>query len=290
MRYYESIQRSIDFIEENIDVDITLKEIAERSCFSLYHFHRIFQAVTGESVKEYIRKRRLSCAAKDLLYDKSKVIDIAFKYQYESAEAFSRAFSKAYGIPPLMFKKSNKKNIKVFERIDIMSLDTLNKKEGLNIRIVKKEQFKVIGYELRTSWIDNKHAGEISEFWSMYLGQKLRDAIPDKIDPVTELGMSMEHDEDGSFSYVIGFEVSSFDNVRRNMVKKTIPEATYAVLTIKGDDSRLIQEKIGEAWDYFFVHWLPGSGYKQAPSANFEVYDERTTRAGFEIDIYIPIN
>jgi AraC family transcriptional regulator len=103
------------------------------------------------------------------------------------------------------------------------------------------------------------------------------------------LGISLEHDEDGRFSYVIGFEVSRFDKAQGSMVKKTIPEATYAVLTIKGADSGLISEKIGEAWDYFFVQWLPNSEYKQARSATFEVYDERTTREGFEIDIYIPI-
>jgi len=70
-----------------------------------------------------------------------------------------------------------------------MNLNTSNTKEEFNVRIVTKEQFKVLGYELRTSWIDDKHTGEISEFWSMYLGQKLRDAIPDKVNPITELGM-----------------------------------------------------------------------------------------------------
>lgn len=289
MSYKESIQRSIDFIEENIAVNITLKEVAERSYFSLYYFYRIFQYITGESVKEYIRKRRLACAAKELLYTKSKVIDVACKYLYESPEAFSRAFVKAYGVSPSMFRKSGKKNIKVFERIDLMSLKESDIKDDFNIRVMKREQFKVVGYELRTSWTDNRHAGDIAEFWGRYLGEKLRGTIPNKVDPITELGISMEHDENGGFSYVIGFEASSFENVHGSMVKKMIPEATYAVLTIKGDDSRLVPEKIGEAWDYFFEHWLPGSGYKQAESANFEVYDERATREGFEIDIFIPI-
>lgn len=63
--YYSGIQKAIDFIETQLTQTLSLQLIAERACFSPYHFHRLFGAVTGTTVKEYIRKRRLSEAARE---------------------------------------------------------------------------------------------------------------------------------------------------------------------------------------------------------------------------------
>ncbi len=64
MDYYKRIQHSIEFIEENLQNNISIKDISSESCFSAFHFQRLFQAITGFSVQEYIRNRRLSEAAR----------------------------------------------------------------------------------------------------------------------------------------------------------------------------------------------------------------------------------
>jgi AraC-like DNA-binding protein len=113
MKYEVCIKKSIEYIEDNLNKKIELQELADRVFLSKYHFHRTFHAVVGEPVAEYIRKKRLMKAASELLNTEEKIIDIAFRYQFSSQEAFTKAFKKLYGVPPREFRM-NKVNIKLF--------------------------------------------------------------------------------------------------------------------------------------------------------------------------------
>lgn len=106
MNYDACIKKSIEYIEHNLNNEIGLKDIADKVFLSKYHFHRVFHAVVGESVAEYIRKRRLLKSANELLNTNDKIVDIAFKYQFNSQETFTRAFKKLYGVSPREFRKS----------------------------------------------------------------------------------------------------------------------------------------------------------------------------------------
>jgi AraC family transcriptional regulator len=102
------IQRSIDYIEKHLCENIKLNEIAKQSYFSKYHFHRLFRKTTGASVMEYIRRSRLTKAARDLSETNEKIINVAVKYQFGSTETFSRAFKKMYGIGPREYRNTYK--------------------------------------------------------------------------------------------------------------------------------------------------------------------------------------
>ncbi len=104
-----TIKKSIQYIEENLNEEISLKVIAKRVHFSEFHFHRLFKSITGSTVMEYVRKKRLEKAAEILSETSEKITDIAYKYQYSSEEAFSRAFKKAYGNSPRDYRNSFKK-------------------------------------------------------------------------------------------------------------------------------------------------------------------------------------
>ncbi|WP_054871150.1 helix-turn-helix transcriptional regulator [Caloranaerobacter sp. TR13] len=119
MNYYERIQRSLDYIEENLKSSIEIEMVAQESYMSISNFYRMFYALVGHTVKDYIRKRRLSCAANELLNTKKRIIDIALDYQYESQEAFTRAFRNYFEITPGRYRKL-KKEIKSMERVNLM--------------------------------------------------------------------------------------------------------------------------------------------------------------------------
>lgn len=110
MNYDSCIKKSIEYIENNLNKKIQLKELADKAFLSKYHFHRVFHSVVGEPVAEYIRKKRLEEAANELLTTENKIIDIALKYQFSNQESFTKAFKRLYGIPPKEFRK-NKINL-----------------------------------------------------------------------------------------------------------------------------------------------------------------------------------
>lgn len=108
MLYTSEIQNAIHYIEENLDQQIRLDDVARTAGFSKYHFHRVFRSETGLPLQEYIRRRRLSGAAALLLETDIPVLDISLYFCFESQEAFSRTFKRYYGLPPAKYRKALK--------------------------------------------------------------------------------------------------------------------------------------------------------------------------------------
>lgn len=117
MYWIEDVQKAISFMEENLLEDISADDVAGSVHASGDHFQRIFTLVTGFTVGEYIRCRRLSLAGQEMLDEKARVIDIALKYRYETPESFSKAFSRFHGVSPSAIR--SRERLKTFDRITI---------------------------------------------------------------------------------------------------------------------------------------------------------------------------
>jgi len=111
MNYLKQVQAGIDFIENNLDYDFSLKEVAQKSNISQWHYQRIFRALTNETLKTYIRSRRLANALEKLLVSDNKIIDIAITAGFKSQESFTRAFKQAFEMTPNQARKVGKKNL-----------------------------------------------------------------------------------------------------------------------------------------------------------------------------------
>lgn len=105
MNHYPSIQQAIRYIEDHLEEELPLDEVAAAAGFSMFHFHRLFQQHTGITAADYIRARRLADAASQLLYTEERLLDIALSCRFDSQEAFTRAFKKNYGLPPGRYRK-----------------------------------------------------------------------------------------------------------------------------------------------------------------------------------------
>lgn len=105
MSYSPIIQKTIQYIENHLQTNLSLDGVAKQAGFSKYHYHRIFQREVGVSISEYIRYRRIANAANLLLYTDKKIIDIALLYCFESQEAFTRSFKQYYRLPPGQYRK-----------------------------------------------------------------------------------------------------------------------------------------------------------------------------------------
>lgn len=121
MSVIKGIQNAIDYVEENLLNELDYKSIAGQAYVSSFHFQRLFSVVCGITLGEYIRNRRLSLSKNDVLNTSMNVIDIAYKYRYESHEGFTRAFYRYYGVTPSA-ARSRKCNLKTFHKLSVQKL------------------------------------------------------------------------------------------------------------------------------------------------------------------------
>ncbi len=116
VNWIQSLSRAIHYIENNLTNDICVDEVASQAYTSSSHFQLIFHVVMGMTVGEYIRNRRLSLAAQDLLQPTSRIIDVAMRYQYDTQESFSKAFTRFHGVPP---SKVQRGRVRMFHPLTI---------------------------------------------------------------------------------------------------------------------------------------------------------------------------
>ena len=116
MDWIKSLSRAICFIENNLTDDLRVEEISRQAYTSSSHFQLIFHLVMGMTVGEYIRNRRLSLAAQDLLEPAERIIDVAMRYQYDTQESFSKAFTRFHGVPP---SKVQRGRVRMFHPLTI---------------------------------------------------------------------------------------------------------------------------------------------------------------------------
>ena len=133
----------IKYIEDNLCEEISYKKMSQILGVNEYTMHRIFLFVTNYTLADYIRKRRLSMAALDLLNGKEKIIDIAIKYNYDSSQAFSRAFKTMMGFLPSKIS-CNKTNINFFSPYELINDDVLKVDLKSLIKENKKDKIKAV--------------------------------------------------------------------------------------------------------------------------------------------------
>jgi len=299
MNYFERMQSSIEFIEDNLTDEINLTEVAEVANCSLFHFHRLFQLYVGNSVKKYVRMRRLTAAARELVETRRRIIDIAFKYQYGSPEAFSRAFKKMHGLTPWEYREWGV-FVPLNKKADLLKLGIVGLRIGVAMkpRIVERGSFLVVGLELETE--QGACRNDVPVFWKeLSSGTPLR-KLKNLKDPSEVFGICYgscngrcsdqpqvheDEDQESTFPYLVCSEVASDEDLPEGFVARTIEGGRFAVFTICGGFSE-IQGAIGDV----FKSWLPSTDYELANRPPLERYDERWTGGtDGEMEIWIPI-
>lgn len=115
------MQHAVDFIEEHLTEKINAETVAEKAYMSSFHFQRLFSIFFGISMGEYVRNRKLSLAAEEIMTSDTRIIDIAFKYGYETPESFSRAFYRYFNETPTT-TRSKKSSLTLFPQISVKSI------------------------------------------------------------------------------------------------------------------------------------------------------------------------
>jgi AraC-type DNA-binding domain-containing proteins len=142
MDLLEKMNGALIYIEENLTNDIDFKEAARLAFCSEYHFKRMFSFLSGITLSEYIRRRRLTLAAFELINSNIRIIDVAVKYGYGSPDSFTRAFQSLHGVTPTEARNIGQ-SLKAYPPMTFQ----LSIKGGtqMNYRIEEKEAFRIIG-------------------------------------------------------------------------------------------------------------------------------------------------
>ncbi|MCC5804834.1 MAG: GyrI-like domain-containing protein [Opitutales bacterium] len=260
---------------------------------SVWYFQRIFAAITGEPVGAYIRRRRLTEAARELRRERGRrVLDIALDYGFDSHEAFTRAFASLAGMPPSAFRRRASVDwIWCRAPGDPRSLQPIRKRKDMYPNIIKLPEIRLVGLTVRFVAPGNEGADNmevIPPLWEDLLKRE------DEIEAVSrdcsygacrEIPKAQRH-RDGEFLYMAGFEVGPGTPVPQGMDCWVIPAATYACFVHRGPVSQL-----GETMSAIYGNWLPRSEYLPGGTPELERYDNRFkgNAADSELDILVPV-
>ncbi len=286
MSWIESIQKAINFIENNLLEDITMEQIAREVNSSVFHFQRTFSILTDMSIADYIRRRRLTLAAEELINSEQKIIDLAYKYGYDSPEAFTKAFRKQHYVTPSEARKKQGQ-LQSYNRLVIQV--SLKGVEPMKYKIVEKEKFQVVGIKRTFNCLDGENTRGIPQFWdemnSKGFDHRLIQLNNGDVKGV--LGVCMpdaSYPKNGLIDYWIATD--HIGDVPENMLAMEVPASKWVVFEVHGP----MPDAMQNTWKQIYSEWFPSNPYEPTGTAELEVYtDEDPFSPDLYSEIWIPI-
>jgi len=282
-----NMNKAMEYIEEHLTEEIDYSEISKIAYCSEYHFKRMFSYLSGVGLSEYIRRRRLTLAALDLKDKSLRIIDVAVKYGYDSADSFSRAFHSMHGILPSEVRNSNIQ-LKAYPRMTFQ----LSIKGGceMNYRIVEKGPFKIVGFRKRVPISFNGVNPEIAKMTELLtpdIIKKLKvlsNAEPTGIISASTNFSEGRMEEKGELDHYIGVATSGDETAGFDVLE--VEDSTWAVFESIGP----FPETLQNVWGRIYSEWFPSSGYEAVEGPEI-LWNESpdTGNPEYRSEIWIPV-
>ena len=282
MDWTEALNRALDYIEDNLTENINCSDIAKRAYVSCAHLQRGFYALTGITIGEYMRNRRLTLAGHELSAENARVIDVAMKYGYETPESFSKAFRRFHDVTPSRAKLYGV-GLKSYNRLTVKII--MEGGSVMEYRIEKKDAFSVVVmarlFSGDNSVLSDSGINVVPAFWGEYFSRGLAAAVP------PDLGVCGETDPvSKAFRYGIGSFEEKVKNIPDGFEKWTIPANTWAVFKCVG----AMPDAILSMWKRIYGEWLPQAKYELIQSYDFEYYTEGDLDSpDYVSEIWVPV-
>lgn len=263
MTFYDNLNTAMDYLETHLDCELDYQTLARIAGVSFGTLQRLFPLFAGVSLADYVRRRRLTVAGKDLAQTDARVINIALKYGYDSAEAFSRAFQKFHGVKPSAVKMTAA--LKHYPKLTFAAPQL---ESEIDYEIVALPELKLFGTSIMTDYDHIKH--DAPQFY-LDIAQQ----FPDLKHP--DYGMISYHDTRDACS---GYEYwVLWQTPRADLRPYTVPASRWLKLHIPSQEADDIQR----VSDQFYESFLPTCAYRLRPDPELEHYHDGVT------DFLIPI-
>ena len=277
MNIIKSFNDTIDYLETVLDDEIDEKKVTQLSGYSYSMFSRLFSILTETTLSEYLRSRRLTEAAVILRNTDEKIIDVAFKFGYESSDSFGTAFKNFHGFTP-----SEVRNGKPFKLVSRVQL-TLSVRGGrsMNITIQKKQAFTVAGVNEQS--INSSLCPSVwNKLYKKYSHDELASLGSDQ-----SMGVCHDVENSSTINYMAGYIVNDVDKATSmGLDVLEVEEAEYAVVELVGS----VPECIHNGWKYAMEVFFPEHGYIHSEKPDFEYYYEGDMHSkDYKMELWIPI-
>jgi AraC family transcriptional regulator len=287
MDWSERLNAAVAYIEENLAEEIDFNEAAKRAFCSIYHFYRMFFAVSGMTPAEYSRQRRLTLAAKELLSGDVKVIDIAARYGYDSPSAFARAFRNLHGVTPVAARAPGVQ-LASFQRISFPV--EIKGGDDMDYQIIDKPAFDIVGRSTKFGVASGEFSKRGRTFWSKYVCtgeyKALCDLTCGKLGTVTGAPVLTAYmaNENGVWDPVVNiFGIEKTDEMDIGGFEVfRIPAASYAEFSCTMNTSASTNK-------YIYGEWFPSTGYERDDGPDIATFSQMPWNRTVYVRWWIPI-
>ncbi|MGP3632502.1 AraC family transcriptional regulator [Streptomyces sp. 24-1644] len=257
----ERLNQAMEHIEHGLDQPVDVAGLARIAATSEYHLRRMFSALAGMPLSEYIRRRRLTVAGAEVLAGRESLLEIAVRYGYGSGEAFARAFRAMHGVGP---GEARRTGTALVSQPRLTFRLTVEGSNSMRYRVVDRPDFTVVGLKARVPLV---HSGPNQAIIDFVRGiepnalerlEKLSDQEPQGIVAVCD-DLDPSRAEGTELDYYQGVITASA--APEGTTALPVPAGTWAVFTTSGPVPQAIQE----LWRDVFTEWFPSNPYRSRP-------------------------
>ncbi|MFB7471764.1 GyrI-like domain-containing protein [Kitasatospora sp. NPDC056184] len=283
----DRLNQAMEYIEEHLDGTVDAAELARIATTSEYHFRRLFSALAGMPLSEYLRRRRLTLAGAEVLAGERTLLDVAVRHGYGSGEAFARAFRAMHGVGPGEARRSGA----VLVSQPRMSFRlVVEGSSSMEYRVVERPAFRIVGRRARVPLVHEGVNPAIAAFVKG-LGQEEVDRIaalseqePEGLVAVTEF-FSDSREEGVPLDYYHAVAAGAGSEVPAGLDVREVPAGTWAVFANTGPYPRALQEM----WRDVFTQWFPSNPYEFRPGPEILRVRVRPGGEEAEAELWIPV-
>ncbi len=258
--YQERIVRTALYIQEHLDDELPLEQVAAVAALSQFHFHRIFRAFVGEGLKQHVRRLRLERAARNLRRSDEPVIQIAFQAGFETHESFTRAFNDMFGCSPSVYRSR-----KCAPEPETSAGAAVRPPDPSDLPAVEIKELP----PKRLVYL--RHVGPYNEVGAPWGRLMMWAGMRGLLGPGAEM-LGLSHDDP---------DVTPLDKIRYDaavVVNRPVqPEGEIGVMELPGGKYAVVThrgpyERLTETYRRIYGAWLPQSGYEVRDTPGFEQY------------------
>ncbi|MEI7034875.1 AraC family transcriptional regulator [Streptomyces pratensis] len=281
----ERLNEAMEHIEAHLGERVEAAELARIARTSEYHFRRMFSALAGVPLAEYVRRRRMTLAGPEVLGSDRTLLEIAVRYGYDTGEGFARAFRSVHGVGPGEARRSGAV-LRSQQRLTFRLV--VEGSSAVRYRLVDKEEFRVVGRRARVPLVHEGANPAIAEFIRGIGADALRriEALSDQ-EPAGLVGVSDQLDpsraEGTELDYYHGVVTSA--EPPEGLDALTVPAGTWAVFESAGPFPRTLQY----LWRDVFTQWFPSNPYASRPGPEILRVDLSADGSEAQAELWIPV-